>query len=42
MRVASAVRATVLSFFGPGRRKSAEWPVQFWNRGIELDECVFE
>lgn len=42
MRVASAVRATVLSFFGPGRRKSAEWPVEFWNRGIELEECVFE
>ena len=41
-RIASAVRATVLSFFGPSQRKApAAWPVQFWNRGIEIDDCVF-
>ena len=42
IRVASAARVAVLGFFGPGRRKSANWPVEFWNRGIELEECVFE
>lgn len=41
-RIASAVRVAVLSFFGPSQHKTpAAWPVQFWNRGIEIDHCVF-
>ncbi len=42
IRLASAVRVAVMGFFGPGRHKSPEWPVQFWNRGVELERCVFE
>jgi hypothetical protein len=39
-RIASSVRVTVLSFFGPARKgRSPTWPVEFWNRGIEIEKC---
>lgn len=39
-RVASSVRVTVLGFFGPAKRgRSPTWPVEFWNRGIEIENC---
>ena len=38
-RIASSVRVTVLSFFGPRQGRSATWPVEFWNQGIEIEKC---
>lgn len=41
-RVAAAVRCTVLTFFGEGRKYAAtDWPVYFWNRGMEIESCSF-
>ena len=42
-RVASAVRSTVLIFYGDSRtRESTAWTSYFWKRGLELDTCKFE
>ncbi len=38
-RVASAVRATVSTFFGGKESQNLAWPAYFWNRGIDLEEC---
>jgi len=40
IRVGSAVRATINGFFGRCNDNSSSWPGYFWNRGIEIDECV--
>lgn len=40
-RIAGAVRATVSSFFSTKEaNRQVSWPSYFWNRGIELEECV--
>ena len=40
-RVAGAVRATVSSFFcAEEANRQVSWPSYFWNRGIELEECL--
>lgn len=40
-RIASAVRATVNSFFGPSER-DAVWPKYFWFRSFLFEPCSFE
>ena len=42
-RVASAVRSTVMMFYGNFKTEhSAAWISYFWKRGLDLDDCKFE
>jgi len=42
-QVAAAVRSSVQFFFGPPAYDPASsWPGYFWNRGLELEPCIFE
>jgi hypothetical protein len=40
-RVGAAVRASILMFFGQHYDSTSTWPRYFWNRGLEIDGCVF-
>lgn len=43
-RVGSAVRAAITGFFGVGLNmydKAADWPMYFWNRGLQLESCDY-
>jgi len=40
-KVGSAVRATINMFFGKSEDFLSTWPRYFWNRGLEVDECMF-
>lgn len=41
-RVAAAIRPAVLSFFGSIKHGTqSNWPVEFWNRGMEIEACTF-
>lgn len=39
-RIGGAVRAGINGFFGSSADKSSTWPTYFWNRGLEIDQCV--
>jgi hypothetical protein len=39
-RIASSIRSAVLMFFGK-EPPEKEWTDYFWNRGLEIDTCVF-
>jgi hypothetical protein len=42
-RVAAAIRSTIITFFGSAKRGApTSWPVEFWNRGMEIESCVFK
>lgn len=41
-RVGASVRATLMALFGSSHDKSWSWPQYFWNRGIEIDSCIFK
>jgi hypothetical protein len=40
-RVGAAVRASIIGFFGMSYDNSSPWPSYFWNRGLEIDPCLF-
>jgi hypothetical protein len=41
-RLASAIRATVIGFFGRAERDThSRWPATFWNRGLGIEKCEF-
>jgi len=41
-RVAATIRSTILNFFSPAvPGAGSNWPVEFWNRGQEIDDCTF-
>jgi len=41
-RVAASVRSTILTFFGSAKDDaSSSWPAEFWNRGMEIETCIF-
>ena len=41
-RVAASARCAVLTFFGERQEfKTTNWPVEFWNRGMEIENCLF-
>jgi hypothetical protein len=39
-RIAASVRAAINGFFGMSYDNSSSWPSYFWNRGLEIDQCV--
>lgn len=39
--VGAAVRASILIFFGQHYDSTSTWPGYFWNRGLEIDGCLF-
>ncbi|MCG6537537.1 MAG: hypothetical protein L7F78_23190 [Syntrophales bacterium LBB04] len=39
-KVGAAVRASIISFFGISYDISSIWPRYFWNRGLEIDQCI--
>jgi hypothetical protein len=42
-RVAASVRSTILTFFGSAKHDApTTWPVEFWNQGMEIENCVFK
>jgi hypothetical protein len=41
-RIGASVRATINGFFGMSYDNSSSWPRYFWNRGLEIDQCVLE
>jgi len=41
MRIASSVRASISAFFGV-IDVPKWWPGYFWNRGLEIDQCMFD
>ena len=39
--VAASVRASVNFLYGLARTEHpTEWPIEFWNRGLELEGCI--
>lgn len=40
-RIAGAIRASINGFFGAAGPmcSNSEWPIKFWNRGLELEPC---
>lgn len=41
--VAASIRSSLHMFFmGPHYPVSSDWPMYFWNRGLEIDQCYFE
>ena len=41
-RVAASARCAVLTFFGEDQKiRATNWPVEFWNRGMEIESCSF-
>ncbi len=42
-KVAASIRSTIYIFFSePHYPSSSNWPKNFWNRGLEIDNCYFE
>ena len=39
-RVGASVRASIIAFFGMSYDNSSSWPRYFWNRGLEIDQCL--
>lgn len=39
-RVGAGVRGGIMMFFGTSYDNSSPWPRYFWNRGLEIDQCV--
>lgn len=39
-RVGASIRASIITFFGTSYDNASSWPRYFWNRGLEIDECL--
>jgi hypothetical protein len=39
-RVGASVRAGIMGLFGMSYENSSPWPGYFWNRGLEIDDCM--
>lgn len=39
-RIGASVRASINGFFGMSYDNSSSWPRYFWNRGLEIDQCL--
>lgn len=39
-RIGASVRASIMGFFGMSYDHSSSWPGYFWNRGLEIDQCL--
>jgi len=43
LEIAGSIRATLNAFFGRPNVMAGDgvWPIEFWNRGLEISSCEF-